>query len=79
MSAFVPPCLVKVRLRADLRGTVIDLPSSPLYLPEQRALVFADAVTAPEATLRVWTALWMTERTMPDLRSLLELPFEQGR
>src|SRR3954462_10052403 len=27
---------------------------TPLYLPEQRALVFADALTAPEGELRVW-------------------------
>ena len=27
---------------------------TPLWLPEQRALVFADALTAPEGELRVW-------------------------
>ena len=27
---------------------------TPVYLPEQRALVFADALTAPDGVLRVW-------------------------
>ena len=49
---------------------------TPLYLPQQRALVFADALTAPGGILRVWTTPWMEERTIPYLRSLLELPFE---
>src|SRR4051794_32114635 len=31
---------------------------TPLYLPEQRALVFADALTAPEGELRVWHTPW---------------------
>ena len=29
---------------------------TPLYLPEQRALVFADGLTAPGGELRVWTS-----------------------
>jgi glyoxylase-like metal-dependent hydrolase (beta-lactamase superfamily II) len=49
---------------------------TPLYLPEQRALVFADAVTAPGGTLRVWDTSWHEERALPALRALLELPFE---
>jgi glyoxylase-like metal-dependent hydrolase (beta-lactamase superfamily II) len=49
---------------------------TPLWLPEQRALVFADALTAPEGELRVWSTPWHKERTLPALRSLLKLPFE---
>jgi glyoxylase-like metal-dependent hydrolase (beta-lactamase superfamily II) len=48
---------------------------TPLWLPEQRALVFADALTAPEGELRVW-ATPHEERALPALRALLELPFE---
>jgi hypothetical protein len=49
---------------------------TPLWLPEQRALVFADALTAPGGVLRVWATPWHEERTLPALRALLELPFE---
>ena len=49
---------------------------TPLYLPEQGALVFADALTAPEGELRVWATPWHETRTLPALRELLELPFE---
>src|SRR5262249_7145896 len=50
---------------------------TPLWLPEQRALVFADALTAQDGELRVWATRWHKERTLPALRALLELPFEQ--
>lgn len=50
---------------------------TPLWLPEQRALVFADALTAPEGELRVWSTPWHEERALPALRALLELPFER--
>ena len=49
---------------------------TPIYLPEQRALVFADALTAPDGVLRVWATPWHEERTLPALRALLALPFE---
>ena len=49
---------------------------TPLWLPEQRAVVFADALTAPAGELRVWTTPWHEERTLPALRALLDLPFE---
>jgi glyoxylase-like metal-dependent hydrolase (beta-lactamase superfamily II) len=49
---------------------------TPLWLPEQRALVFADALTAPGGELRVWVTPWHEERALPALRALLELPFE---
>ena len=49
---------------------------TPLYLPEQRALIFADALTAPEGELRVWATPWHETRTLPALRAMLDLPFE---
>jgi glyoxylase-like metal-dependent hydrolase (beta-lactamase superfamily II) len=49
---------------------------TPLWLPEQRALVFADGLTAPRGELRVWSTPWHEERALPALRALLELPFE---
>ena len=49
---------------------------TPVYLPEQRALVFADAMTAPGGVLRVWATPWHEQRTLPALRALLALPFE---
>ena len=49
---------------------------TPLWLPEQRALVFADAFTAPGGELRVWASPAHEERALPALRALLELPFE---
>ena len=49
---------------------------TPLWLPEQRALIFADALTAPGGELRVWGTPWHEERVLPALRELLELPFD---
>jgi glyoxylase-like metal-dependent hydrolase (beta-lactamase superfamily II) len=49
---------------------------TPLWLPEQRALVFADGLTAPGGELRVWSTPWHEERALPALRALLELAFE---
>jgi hypothetical protein len=49
---------------------------TPLWLPEQRALVFADALTARAGELRVWATPWHEARVLPALRALLELPFE---
>ena len=48
---------------------------TPLWLPEQRALVFADALTERAGELRVWATPWHEERALPALRALLELPF----
>lgn len=50
---------------------------TPLWLPEQRAVVFADALTAPDGELRIWSTPWHEERALPALRALLELPFER--
>ena len=49
---------------------------TPVYLPEQRALVFADGLTAPGGELCVWYTPWHEQRVLPALRDLLELPFE---
>jgi hypothetical protein len=49
---------------------------TPLWLPEQRALAFADALAAPEGELLVWATPWHEQRVLPALRALLELPFE---
>jgi glyoxylase-like metal-dependent hydrolase (beta-lactamase superfamily II) len=49
---------------------------TPLWLPEQRALVFADALTERGGELRVWTTPLLEERALPALRALLDLPFE---
>ena len=49
---------------------------TPVWLPEQRALVFADALTAPGGELLVWATPWHEERVLPALRALLDLPFE---
>jgi hypothetical protein len=49
---------------------------TPVYACEQRALIFADALTAPHGELLVWATPWHEERVLPALRTLLELPFE---
>jgi glyoxylase-like metal-dependent hydrolase (beta-lactamase superfamily II) len=49
---------------------------TPLWLPEQRALVFADGLTAPGGELRVWATPWHEERALSALQALLQLPFE---
>ena len=49
---------------------------TPLWLPAQRTVVFADALTAPAGDLRVWATPWHRERALPALRALLDLPFE---
>jgi glyoxylase-like metal-dependent hydrolase (beta-lactamase superfamily II) len=50
---------------------------TPLWLPDQRALIFADALTAPGGALRVWATPWHEERALPALRKLLALPFDR--
>jgi hypothetical protein len=49
---------------------------TPMWLPEQRALVFADGMTAPDGELRIWATPWHEQRVLPAFRELLELPFE---
>lgn len=49
---------------------------TPVYLPEQRAIVFADGMTAPGGMLRVWWSPLHDQATLPALRAMLDLPFE---
>jgi glyoxylase-like metal-dependent hydrolase (beta-lactamase superfamily II) len=49
---------------------------TPMWVPERRTLVFADALTAPDGELRVWATPWHEQAVLPALRALLELPFE---
>jgi hypothetical protein len=48
-------------------GGEVAVLETPLWLPEQRALVFADAFTAQDGELRVW-ATPQEERAGPALR-----------
>jgi hypothetical protein len=48
---------------------------TPLWLPEQRALVFADGMTSQGGELRIWDTPH-EERTRGALSELLELPFK---
>lgn len=45
--------------------------------PKQRAIVFADGMTAPAGVLRVWWSPLLEQATLPALRTMLELPFER--
>jgi len=49
---------------------------TPLWLLEQRTIVFADALTERDGDLRVWGTPWHDERVLPALRAMLDLPFE---
>jgi hypothetical protein len=50
---------------------------TPLWLPEHRTLVFGDALTERGGRLRVWMSPTHEERALPDLRGMLDLPFER--
>lgn len=50
---------------------------TPLWLPEQKTIVFADALTALGGELRVWASPAHEARALPALREMLELPFER--
>lgn len=50
---------------------------TPLWLPEQRTIVFSDALTTLGGELQVWGTPWHEERALPALRALLDLPFER--
>ena len=49
---------------------------TPMWLPEQLAVVFADALTERDGQLVVWGTPWHEKRVLPALRELLDLPFE---
>ncbi len=57
---------------SDGRGGV----ETPIYLPEQRAIVFADGMTAPGGVLRVWHSPSLEKWGFRTLRTMLDLPFE---
>jgi hypothetical protein len=48
---------------------------TPLWIPEQRTLVFADGMTGADGELRIWETPHI-DRARGALRELLELPFE---
>lgn len=50
---------------------------TPLWLPEQKTIVFADAFTERDGELRVWWTPWHEERALPSFRAMLDLPFER--
>jgi len=50
---------------------------TPLWLPEQRVIVFGDALTERNGDLRVWDSPSHEKRELPALREMLELPFEK--
>lgn len=49
---------------------------TPLWVPQQQTLIVADALTAPDGELRIWSTPWHTARVLPALRALLDLPFQ---
>ena len=49
---------------------------TPVWLPEQRALVFADGMSGQRGELRIWATPWHEQRVLPAFREMLELPFE---
>ena len=61
-----------LRALYDGRGSM----ETPVYLSEQRALVFADGMTAPGGVLRIWWSPVLEKGVLPALRAMLELPFE---
>lgn len=71
-DAVLPGGLVAL---ADGRGGI----ERPIYLPEQKAIVFADGMTAPKSAgglLRIWWTPVIENRAKPALRAMLDLPFE---
>ena len=56
----------------DARGGL----ERPLYLPEQKAIVFADGMAGNGGVLRVWWTPVLEKRALPALRAMLDLPFE---
>jgi hypothetical protein len=50
---------------------------TPLWLPEHRTLIFGDALTERAGVLRVWMSPTHQDRALPDLRAMLDLPFER--
>lgn len=86
---FFPDDLPKTKLEPiapdmELPGGVVALYDgrgrleTPIWLPEQRAIVFGDALTERGGELRVWDCRAGHEkRELPALRAMLDLPFEK--
>lgn len=75
--------LEPIRAESNLPGGLVALYDgrgrleTPMWLPEQRAIVFGDALTERAGELRVWDSPWHEKRELPALRDMLELPFER--
>ena len=75
--------LIPVRFDTLLPGGVVALYDArgrletPLWLPEQKVIVFGDALTERGGTLRIWNSPSHAKRELPALREMLELPFER--
>jgi hypothetical protein len=50
---------------------------TPLWLPDQRVIVFGDGLTERGGDLRIWGSPWHEKRALPAMRELLKLPFEK--
>jgi len=50
---------------------------TPVWLPEQRTIVFADGMTGQGGELRIWDTPALEQRARPALGELLDLPFER--
>jgi hypothetical protein len=79
-NAKVEPIIADSRLPGGLvalydgRGRL----ETPMWLPEQRVIVFGDALTERGGELRVWDCrAGHQKRELPALRAMLELPFER--
>lgn len=57
----------------DARGRL----ETPIWLPDQRVIVFGDSLTERGGELRVWNSRWHEKREVPALRAMLDLPFER--
>jgi len=52
-----------------------DRTETPVFLPEQHAVVFGGAVMDHGGKLRVWDSRWHITREIPALKQKLKLPF----
>jgi hypothetical protein len=50
---------------------------TPLWLPEQKVIVFGDGLTERGGDLRIWSSPWHEKRALPAMRELLKVPFER--
>jgi hypothetical protein len=75
--------LVEVRPGDELPGGLLALydarwgNETPVWAPEQKTIVFADALTERDGDLLVWGTAWHEQWVVPALRTYLELPFER--